>query len=307
MNPETRAPIRYRKLGWLMMTISLLFGIAFWWLVIRTKGDVPDYDSHRSLAGFWHDAQTAISIGWWRHGDSSAVGYYGNKEWAEKIVSQVSAGGAFEGCDGGHRDGALSQITNHDFSTATDVREAWLGWWQKNSAKTQEEWIQDGFKVHGFEIALPPTEKDWSKLLVIMGSTAGPAQASLSGRPSPPEMLYPDYLCYNAYRWLRDSKFDAVRHAVINEVANLSVEERGGLIQYAQFEKDGKSLSPPIPGRMSFALGQPWGLLGRTDEGQKPWLLKGGFQVLFTILCTGLGAAGLRLAHPRKKISPKHM
>jgi hypothetical protein len=50
---------------------------------------------------------------------------------------------------------ALQEITNHD---AGRNAEDWRQWYQENEAKTQEQWIKEGFVDHGFPVSDPPDD-----------------------------------------------------------------------------------------------------------------------------------------------------
>jgi len=46
----------------------------------------------------------------------------------------------------------------------------------------------------------------------------------------------PEYLKYNAFRWLRDSGFNAMKYAVSNLTEASDQQVRRGLLEYANFE-----------------------------------------------------------------------
>ncbi len=50
---------------------------------------------------------------------------------------------------------ALQEITNHD---AGRNAEDWRQWYHENEAKTQEQWIKEGFVDHGFPVSDPPDD-----------------------------------------------------------------------------------------------------------------------------------------------------
>lgn len=279
-----------------MLIISgCMLGVGFWlWLYPVTKAMAPDFDPYRSPAGFWHDKEHALRMGWWRHDDGLITGYFGGKEWVEKIIGWLRDGRDFTDCASGHRDGALALITNHNVPTVEDQSTAWLGWWELNRNRTQEEWIQAGFAENDIPIALPPSPNDWPRLLTILGAVAGPKLSR--GGKAEQEFVFPAHLRYNAYRWLRDSGFDPVKYAVFERATTLTGEHLGGLLEYRVQER--ALFQPPLPGRLAFALPEKWGLLGYPDsEGLKKarWSQKPLGQILFTGFCLLLIGVGWRL------------
>lgn len=294
--PLTTLPPRRKRTVWAWLLIALgvfLLG-GFWWSVIGVRGDAPDYDPRRSAAGFWNDFQMANRIHGWRRGDFMALGVMGDAPWVAKVMQEVESGEPFEGGDGNHLDAALAMMTNHDFSEMPDARHAWRVWWRENKQRTQEEWIQDGFRKLGIHVPLPPTRTDWPQLLEILGETAGPAGPAVLGLQGKPAMLYPYYVAFNACRWLRDSGFDPVKFFVNNPEVAQSPEMSGGLIVYRTFETDERAFQPPLPGQMAFATGGAWGFIGRKELYQRSWILTGSYQSLATALCLGLVISGIR-------------
>lgn len=279
------------------MVLGLMIGLGFWWVATVSRSSAPEYDPQRSPAGFWSDVQTSLQIYRWRHEDNGSVGVFGDEFWAQKIMGTLAAGCAFEGCFGDHRDNALSMITNHDFSTESDVRKAWLDWWQTHQSENQEQWIQQGFKAHGFDITLPSSQEDWPQLLQILGATAGPDPWEERGRQGP-QMIYPLQVRYNAYRWLRDSGFDPVRCFLDEARHTLTPEQSGGLIDYVKFKLI--SNVPPPPGRMAFAPPPDWGYLGAFGKDRLPFSLRTNTQIYASLISLFLIGVGWKISRSKQ-------
>ena len=85
---------------------------------------------------------------------------------------------------------ALQAITNHD---AGRNAEDWRPWYETNRAKTQQQWITEGFAQHGFPVSDPPDGGFVTSLI----------------RASDPK-YQPRYLQTNALRTLRTVPSDTV-------------------------------------------------------------------------------------------------
>lgn len=267
------------------MTAGLLGGLGFWfWLVPFQHTSAPDYDPYRSPAGFWRDKQYMLRIGPWRHDDGPVIALFGDESWMRRVMRILEKDEEVMGCENGHKEAVLEYLANRTFpwdkeDDGAAWRRAWLDWWQENQDRSLEEWIQEGFALHGFEISLPPTQDDWPKLLEILGAAAGP---SLRGR-SHIEMLYPGHLRYNAYRWLRDSGFDVIQYALKQRQARLSWVQMEGLIEYDKHDRD--LFIPPPPGRLAFAPEPEWGMIGGYQPSRLPFFLRPLPQAVFTGVC----------------------
>ena len=218
----------------------------------------------------------------WFHDDGSDVGAFGDKSSAEWIMKHVKPGGGM-GCWGdrlSHSADAMRKITNQDVGDRTD---AWLAWWVTNRAKTQEEWIEDGFRQCGCDIDAPPTPQQVSVLLAKLGSSETNAPTAV-----------PWHIKYNAFRFLRDSGFEPVGFAISNQ--NLSADVAEGLLEYAQLVRSW----PAESGVGILAFGkksQKWG------SEYLPGIVKTKFQVIAYSLVFGplLLGAGLLMWSARKK------
>lgn len=218
-----------RKLGrWIGIALVLggLWGAYYWFYKlgpIRHTCD-PQWASTHSAAEHWAETQKSLRRGMWFHDDAWTIGAYGDKAWMEWVLKRVKPGTTLDGCLGGdppHADLALTDISNQDAGPKVDD---WLAWWQKNKTKSQEEWIQDGFKMRGFIMDAPPKPEQRPVLLEILGNTETNAATKIQG-----------YMRYNAFRFLRDSGFEPVGYALSNSTA--SVEIKHGLLQYAKRQR----------------------------------------------------------------------
>ncbi len=302
-SPKPKSPeytIKRRTFGWLFLTAGAFGAVNYWlFLVPWLQGKAPDYTPHLSAQGFWESKQTHLKWGPWWHEDGNLVGLFGDREWAARIIEWIASGKDIESCQAGHRDSALPLLTNQEFDLS-DSGQAWQRWWHKNEAKTQEQWIQEGFKKQGFDIALPPTEKDWPQLLTLLGSTAGSSPAKWEEEKStPPSMLHPFYARYNAYRWLRDSGFEPVLYALAHR-SQMSGDERGGLLEYQAHVLDmQRFFESQVPGRLAFAPKEGSGWVDPFTFEQSPTLLQTRFQLAFTSCCAILGLIGWGIMRPR--------
>lgn len=237
--------------AWLLVVACLIGLLGFEFIVLPTfRRQDPSLEPAISLTKFWEEKQRLIDQGLMVYHDSAYLPLFGDKSWAERMV-QATQGHHKPLFEDGHSLAllALPGLTNHNFSKEADRADVWRDWWQKHASQTQEEWIQAGFKKHGFEIANPPTPEDWPKLLALLGATAGPS--SRFSRTT--EEFYPSYLRYNALRFLRDSGFDPLHYLAEHSPRHLSGEVSGGLVAYAKGDELLESLITPLPGRLAFA------------------------------------------------------
>jgi hypothetical protein len=117
-------------------------------------------------------------------------------------------------------------MTNQDAGVQA---EDWLAWWRSNKHKTQEEWIREGFEQSGLTLDSPLTKEDIRSLLLVVGKTKEGASSSLDA---------PNYLRYNAMRWLRDSDFDPLSFNVSDLPEHDADAVMGGLIRFCRWSTD---------------------------------------------------------------------
>lgn len=199
---------------------------AWWWFYtmapVRRTLDQRWIDSH-SQQEYWQEVQSGIRRGTWTHDDGFTVGWYGDKSWAEWIMARVKPGDSMY-CLGAvlfHSQSSMQHITNQDAGRDAD---GWLVWWAKNKDRSQREWMIDGFALHGVKVDFPPTPQQTETLLGLLGS-AGDDEKSAT----------PDYVQYNAFRWLRDSGFEPVPYLLSLDA--VSEEASAGIRKYAQWEE----------------------------------------------------------------------
>lgn len=275
----------------------LLIGVGgfcgYWWFYklapLRRTLDPEWYASH-SQQEYWRKVQKGIHRGMWFHDDGFTVGIYGDKSWANWIISHVKSGTSM-GCMGSpcHSASSMRYITNQDVG---EDAAAWLAWWAKNRSKSQEEWIADGFRKRGFEIDVPPATGQVPVLLALLGNSETNELTAISRE-----------MKYNAFRCLRDSGFEPVVYVLSNRTVSSEIER--GLMEYAKQERHWPAASGV--GILPF---------GKKDE--DPWegmalpaMLDTRFQITANTLVIGLplfGVALLILSVRRKKenVEPKN-
>jgi hypothetical protein len=217
---------RYSKrlalaIGALLVAIGIYAG--YWWfyrLAAARRTLDPDWVVSHSQQEFWQEVQKGILRGAWMHDDGYHVGIYGDKSWAEWIMTRTGPDTDM-GCFGTytHSATAMRYLTNHD---AGEEAKDWLTWWEKNKNKSQTEWVRDGFKQYGVAVDLEPTTEQTKQLLEL-----------LSKLETDEENAIPAYVRYNAFRWLRDSGFQPVACVVSQE--DLSAQQAAGMLQYERF------------------------------------------------------------------------
>lgn len=215
--------ISFRVVGILLVLSGLL--AAYWWIFklapLRHTLD-PQWLSCHSQQEYWREVQSAIHFGMWLHDDGFTVGFYGDKSWADWIMKHVKPHTSMD-CMGSpcHSATSMRFISNQDAGGDAD---AWLGWWEINKSKSQEQWIAEGFERRGLKVDVPPLPEQYPGLLTLLGNSKTNESAEIS-----------DELSYNAFRCLRDSGFDPVGFALSNQT--VSIEIRRGLQEYAKRER----------------------------------------------------------------------
>jgi hypothetical protein len=282
-NPWQRFfPSITRGLGFLLILASVFSTALLKWVLIPFVSAIaPEFDENRSMVGLWRDwirGYELLNIGGHDVGDITA--HFGDKTWVEPFIASVKTGTGIS-CAGGHRDAALAYLTNHRCPEGTDLTSYWTEWWTQHQNETQEEWISQGFSQIGISVALPPNPKDWPALLRVVGQKRPALSLQDWESPDAPKEadLQPDSICYNAFRWLRDSGFDPVTY-VLDHSGSLSESERKGLLAYRDWERWSRG---PMPGRLAFAPTDDWGW-GITKS-RRPGILTAGVQgTTFAIL-----------------------
>ena len=263
----------WRIIALLFLCVGVFFG--YWWFYklapLRRTIDPGWYASH-SQQEYWREVQKGIHRGQWFHDDGFTVGEYGDKSWAEWIMTHVEPGEDMS-CMGrlSHSANSMRHITNQNIGYETD---AWLNWWEDNKSQSQLAWIQEGFRQRGYDIDMPPATNQISTLLTILGTSQNEESESSS---------IPTEIKYNSFRCLRDSGFEPVTFAISAE--ELSAEIKQGLVVYAKMERRW-----PAVNRLGIL---PFKNNVEESGGNLPRLLKPGFQftaysLVFTPLLFGV-------------------
>ena len=257
---EIDKPRKPRKLilrisGTLLIFIGI--GIAFFWYFwLLPMSQRNDYRWHENFSkkSYWNHIQNYIHRFGWIHNDFHEVGHYGGKFWVKWILAKALSDSWLYGR--GHKYIALNYITNQSPVNDREYEPSlyeyqyrekkWVEWWEKNKNKSQIEWIQEGFAKQGVKISKTPSVEDYKALLRILGNVREEKDYSsedndTDGKNTPflfPEKVEkekeyaPDYLRYNAFRWLRDSGFEPVDFTIKHVTKSTSKEIVQGLKEY---------------------------------------------------------------------------
>jgi hypothetical protein len=156
----------------------------------------PDWRKSHSPLAIWNEEQknylrTNASPDLLCSGDT--IGYYGDKTWTLWLFENLKKGNDFRFC--GCTREVLDYMTNQHID---DGRDAWIAWLQNHKEESQEQWLQQGFAKFGVTVHLPPIAEDSAPLLMLLGNNEKDAEGNVK---------IPFSLKYNAFRWLRDSRF----------------------------------------------------------------------------------------------------
>ncbi len=243
--------------GFLMLVWGGLAAYGWFYLLAPARRtESPEWLMRHSQEDWWRETEKRLIRQGWFHSAGHVVGLYGDKTWAERIVTRLKPGQDM-GCAYGHTSVAMEYITNQDPGGGST---GWLAWWHTNGHKSQVEWIEDGFRARGFDVEVPPSPEHVPILLSILARIA-------TGRTD----AVTTFMKYNAYRCLRDSGFDPVGFALSNRHELVHVER--GLLAYGKW--DGSMRSPLEDGVLPFAK--------REDEGngyEPPAFVRPAFQIV---------------------------
>ena len=285
-----------RWMGRIIVSGGVIVGVGWWFfLVPLLEVNSYNWNKDRSPHGFWRLKQRFLNLGCWTHDDGLVVGKLCGKEWVEPIVEMIARGEGMS-CQGGHRDTAIEYITNHSPPEPADPTTEWPKWWAANKHKTQEDWIQDGFRAAGLQISKPASTEDMPKLLRIIGERAPPSN---DWEKSHPVARHPDYLRYNAFRWLRDSGFDPVKFLLKSAPVTPDAAIEAGLSEYAE---DVSWLQHGPVNPLSFATNTD--CLASFAESRRPGGLQTRFHAIFSSVSIALvviGLAATRCARGRRE------
>lgn len=227
---KKRSKLTLRILCIILISIGVaaFCALQFWLIPICERND-PMLHKNFSKIGYWEYIQNYVKHYGWTHDDCFPVGNYGDKKWAEWIINKAAQGEKLAGCfNVGHKDSALQHITNQDPTNGKNCDESkkWVEWWGANKNKNQLQWIQDGFLKYGVKVTFPAKSDEYKPLLEILGKRKVENNYEMA--------FFPDYLRYNAFRWLRDSGFNPLDYALKVVNKNSSKEEINGLYEYQQ-------------------------------------------------------------------------
>jgi hypothetical protein len=171
------------------------------------------------------------------------IGYYGDKRWFLWLADKAATDKNFLAC--GCSEAALGLMSNQH-------PDSWSEWMKANRNRTQEEWIRDGFSQYGVSVHLPPDAHDVEPLLKLIGR---PTWNFLMGGPqgtNAPEDV-PDYVQYNAFRWLRDSGFNRSEYVRSNATVAASRDMTIALLKYANWQSSFEFAQRDHLGVLAFA------------------------------------------------------
>lgn len=190
------------------------------------------------------------------------IGYYGGKKWFLWLENKATTDKGFRVC--GCTETALALMCNQH-------ADSWEEWMKANHNRTQEEWVRDGFLKYGITVHLPPDANDVEPLLKLM------AQKSwnfLWGGPqgtNAPDAI-PDYVQYNAFRWLRDSGFKPTTFARSNATLAASQDMAIALLKYANWKTAFPDAERDDLGVFAFAKRPEIGLGFAPPTITRPWV-----------------------------------
>ena len=269
-----------KRLGWkiaLLRIVGIILGTAglaagyfwfFYWGPLRHFCD-PAWGRQHSEAAIWDECQICVHRSGWTHDVFAMVGMFGDKQWAQWIVDHVQSDDDFRGCNAGHKDHALRLLTNQDAGKSVAD---WRDWWERNKSKSQEDWIREGFPKYDVNLQTPLTPANTIALLKLA--------VYMEEKPA----SVPDYIQYNAFRWLRDSDFEPDKFTVKDMPADDADRVLHGLVRFARLSGE----SPKHEGVGVLKLGKP-----NTQYDFRPMMLEPSFQIManaaiFVPLGTGL-------------------
>lgn len=204
----------------------LCLGVSFFWfylLLPRRRVEDERWREQHTEKEVWNEVQKSIRrTGWW-HNDCFDVGNYGGKEWVAWIMDHIRPGDDITGCRAGYKESALCYMTNQDVG---DTAEAWIGWWEANREKSQEEWVREGFEKGGLVLHSPPMKEEITALLRVIGENR------LRKREEQPRGWW-----YNAFRWLRDNDFDPCSFRSADLPQEDSDSALMGLVEFARLKE----------------------------------------------------------------------
>jgi hypothetical protein len=269
-----------------LSTTGLVAGYIWFyhWGPMRRVVDPAWYRQHSNTAR-WEECQACIYRSGWTHDTFGSVGYFGDKQWVQWMMDHTRPDDEIHDCTAGHKAHELRRLTNQD---AGNTATAWLAWWEQNKLQSQEDWIRKGFRKYDLELHSPLTQANTIALLKLVPRTEEGKGGS------------PDYIQYNAFRWLRDSDFDLGKFAVKDIPTKDADLVFQGLLRFASLSAE----YPKCDGFGVLKLGEPLRQIGEHDH--EPMWVTTPYQILantivFIPLCTGalLLWLSFRMGHRR--------
>ena len=203
---------------------------AYWWLYklapLRHLADPKWRQQHSETARWTAEQQMYKRLGvspdlCFR---ADKIGYYGGKEWCLWLLERTRHPEKFRVC--GCTEYVLSLMSNRHGSS-------WKKWAKANRERSQEEWIKDGFSEYSVDVHLPPQSDDTLPLLRLLGRKSWNFFQEL--QPKDKEAV-PNYVQYNAFRWLRDSGFDPYGFAHSNQALLAESQITVGLLKFCRWK-----------------------------------------------------------------------
>lgn len=209
-----------------MLAVFVIAFIWFIWIAPLKHIYSRTWNREHSKLRYWEEAQKSVHRIGITHDVGIEIGYWGGKDWVVWIMQHIKPGQVIDGCEASHLGESLAAMTNQQLEPKAEV---WLAWWTTNQNKSQLEWIKAGFADKGIFLQQPLTTNNIFALLKLSRlDTNSPVIANT------PRHLRSS-LRYNAFRWLRDSNFDA-RYLDLKTIPD---EDRNqitlALIQYAEW------------------------------------------------------------------------
>jgi hypothetical protein len=258
-----------RVIGATLVVSGLVAGY-YWFYVfapMRRMYDPAWYVRHSHTA-YWEECQSGLNRYGWDHDSGHLVGRFGDKQFFQRIISKVKPDDDIESCSVGHKHAALSLMTNQDAGDAA----GWLAWWEENKSKSQEDWIRDGFRKFSIDVQSPLTPSNIIALLKITQTT------------DKKKCDVPNYVQYNAFRWLRDSDFDPRKFSLKDIPATDGDAVLQGLVHFAQ--RSGEF--PKNDGLGILCLGKPPDTSHVAPQLAMPRFKAIANAIVFVPLCSGL-------------------
>jgi hypothetical protein len=206
------------------------------------------------------------------------IGYYGDKKWFLWLVDKATTDKRFRVC--GCTETALALMCNQH-------ADSWEEWMKENHNRTQEEWVREGFLKYGVTVHLPSDANDAEALLKLM---AQKTWNFLWGGPqgtNAPDAI-PDYVQYNAYRWLRDLGFKSTTFARSNATLVASPEMTLALLKYASWQAAFPDAERDNLGVFAFAKRSENGVGFAPPAITKPWVNLAVYGSIVVLLAMGL-------------------